>query len=70
MKTDMEKSKNILLTIEYDGTNFKGWQSQEGQKTVQSVIEDALEKALSERVSINADTGKRHYVYRKKFYCV
>lgn len=65
MKTDMEKSKNILLTIEYDGTNFKGWQSQEGQKTVQSVIEDALEKALSERVSINAagrtDAGVHAY---------
>ena len=54
MKTDMEKSKNILLTIEYDGTNFKGWQSQEGQKTVNSEIEEALEKALSERVFINA----------------
>ena len=32
----------VALGIEYDGSTFKGWQSQLGQKTVQSTIEKAL----------------------------
>ena len=32
------------LTIEYDGTPFNGWQRQEGQLTVQGVLEAALEQ--------------------------
>lgn len=36
--------RNIKLTIAYDGTDFHGWQRQENGRTVQSVIETALEK--------------------------
>jgi len=36
--------RNIKLTIAYDGTDFCGWQRQESERTVQGVIEDALEK--------------------------
>ncbi len=32
------------LTIEYDGTPFAGWQRQDGQLTVQGVVEAALEQ--------------------------
>jgi tRNA pseudouridine38-40 synthase len=39
----METAKrNIKLLIAYDGTDFKGWQRQEGRRTVQGTIEDAL----------------------------
>lgn len=34
--------RNIKLTVEYDGTNFKGWQRQDGLLTVQGEIEKAL----------------------------
>ena len=37
-------SRNIKLTIAYDGTDFHGWQRQENGRTVQGEIEDALEK--------------------------
>ena len=43
-------SRNILLTISYDGTDFCGWQRQdlaqggEAERTVQGEIEKALEK--------------------------
>jgi len=45
--------RNIMLTLAYDGTDFFGWQRQEVRKkcpspvktrTVQGVVEDALEK--------------------------
>lgn len=38
--------KNLLLTIEYDGTNFFGWQRQPGLRTGQGEIEKALSLAL------------------------
>jgi len=36
--------RTIKLLIAYDGTEFCGWQRQEGRPTVQAVIEDALEQ--------------------------
>ncbi|MBN1410185.1 MAG: tRNA pseudouridine(38-40) synthase TruA [Spirochaetales bacterium] len=32
----------IKLIVSYDGTDFAGWQVQDGQRTVQGVIQDAL----------------------------
>lgn len=44
---------NIKLTIEYDGTRFQGWQSQnQGQKTVQDEIETALKKICKETIRL------------------
>ena len=37
---------NYLIKIEYDGTNFVGWQSQKNGKSVQDSIETALKKVL------------------------
>lgn len=36
--------RNIKLTICYDGTDFRGWQRQPGQRTVQEVLETAVER--------------------------
>ncbi len=45
--------RNIKLTIEYDGTHFKGWQIQaQNQRTVQGDISKALKKILKEKVSL------------------
>ncbi|MDR1908348.1 MAG: tRNA pseudouridine(38-40) synthase TruA [Spirochaetaceae bacterium] len=35
--------RNIKLIVAYDGTDFSGWQRQEGARTVQGSIEGALE---------------------------
>lgn len=46
-------NRNIKLTIEYDGTNFQGWQIQpEGQRTVQGEIEGALQKIFKKKIKL------------------
>src|ERR671937_440880 len=32
----------LKLTLEYDGTNFRGWAAQPGLRTVESAVRDAL----------------------------
>ncbi|MBT0666325.1 tRNA pseudouridine(38-40) synthase TruA [Geobacter pelophilus] len=44
--------RNILLTIEYDGTNYAGWQVQPNGLAIQQVLEEALERLLKEQVRL------------------
>ena len=36
--------RNIKLTLSYDGTDFHGWQRQPGLRTIQQVLENALDQ--------------------------
>ena len=36
------------LTLEYDGTPFRGWQRQAGQASVQAAVEEALQRLTGE----------------------
>lgn len=44
--------RRIKLTIEYDGTNFCGWQVQPDQRTIQGELETALEKLTGQKVTV------------------
>lgn len=46
--------KRILLTIEYDGTRYSGWQKQPNQKTVQGEIEAAFYRCIGEKIELFA----------------
>lgn len=48
------QSRNIKLTIQYDGTNYFGFQLQAGTNiaTIQSKLELALSKVLKERIRV------------------
>ena len=45
-------SRNIKLLVAYDGTDFSGWQRQAQARTVQGLIETALEKLHKEPVAL------------------
>ncbi|MBN1903420.1 tRNA pseudouridine(38-40) synthase TruA, partial [Candidatus Sumerlaeota bacterium] len=51
----------IKATLEYDGTDFCGFQIQKGQPTIQETIEQSLEKLYQKPIRISAagrtDTG-------------
>lgn len=46
--------RRIRAVVQYDGTDFCGSQRQAGQRTVQGVLEDALEQLLGHQVTIKA----------------
>lgn len=48
----MAEGRRIRLTIEYDGTEFHGWQVQPGARTVQEELEKAHQQVTGERVRI------------------
>ena len=53
--------RNLKLILSYDGSDFHGWQTQPGFRTVQETLETALLKLTGEQVRVNAsgrtDTG-------------
>ncbi|NLD19565.1 MAG: tRNA pseudouridine(38-40) synthase TruA [Clostridiales bacterium] len=63
--------KNILLTIEYDGTNFHGWQRQPDEITVQGHLERVLGRLLCRQILLNGtsrtDGGVHAYGQRASF---
>lgn len=46
--------RNIKLTLEYDGTNFVGWQMQPNGRSVQEELEKGLQQILQEDCKTNA----------------
>lgn len=42
----------VLITTEYDGTNFSGWQKQVNKRTIQSEIEAALYSIFKEKIKV------------------
>ena len=44
--------KNIKLIIEYDGTNYYGWQKQNDKVTIQGTLEEAVRNLTKEENEI------------------
>jgi tRNA pseudouridine38-40 synthase len=53
--------KTLKLTLEYDGSGFRGWARQPGERTVEGVLRDALDAAYGSwdglAVAGRTDTG-------------
>lgn len=51
----MSETRRVRLTLEFDGTGFKGWQRQAaGERTVQGEIEAAFSRLPGEHGTVNA----------------
>lgn len=48
----MPPIRNVRLTVEYDGTPYKGWQRQPGSETVQGTLEAKLSEVCGHGVSL------------------
>ena len=61
--------RNIKLIIQYDGTNYHGWQIQENALTVQEVLENSIKKLIGIKPRLSGcgrtDTG----VHAKGYVC-
>ena len=60
---------NIKLTLQYDGTAYHGWQTQENAITVQATVENVITKLTGTKPQLvgcgRTDTG----VHAKKYIC-
>lgn len=65
------EERNLLLTIEYDGTGFSGWQRQPDRKTVQGELERVLTSVCGREIKIDGtsrtDAGVHAYGQRASF---
>ncbi len=46
-------TRNLWMTLAYDGTGFAGWQRQAGVRTVQEEVERALERVTGRKTPVN-----------------
>ncbi|WP_139905840.1 tRNA pseudouridine(38-40) synthase TruA [Clostridium thermarum] len=61
--------KNIKLALEYDGTNYGGWQRQKNIVTVQQALEDAIFIITSERCNVIGCSRTDAKVHAREFIC-
>lgn len=61
--------KNIKLTLEYDGTNYLGWQKQPKGVTVQGTVEDAIEKLTKEKCEVTGCSRTDSRVHAMAYVC-
>lgn len=60
--------KNIALTLSYCGTNYHGWQRQDGLSTVQGTLEHALERHTGAHIPLSG-CGRTDAGVHARTYC-
>jgi len=60
---------NVKLILEFEGTNYSGWQKQQNSNSIQGVIEDKLSQLTGEEIDVigcgRTDAG----VHARKYTC-
>lgn len=60
---------HVLLTLQFDGTQYHGWQVQPNAKTVQETLQDAVQQITGVRSAITGCSRTDAGVHAKNFYC-
>lgn len=67
----LNKTRNLMITLSYDGSGYHGWQVQKNAISVQSVFQNSLEKVIKEKSDIKGcsrtDTGVHANMYTVSF---
>lgn len=61
--------RNIKLTIEYDGTNYAGWQRQNNAVTIQQKVEEAIRDVTGKVSEVIGSSRTDSGVHAKGFVC-
>ncbi|MBV4416831.1 tRNA pseudouridine(38-40) synthase TruA [Clostridium tyrobutyricum] len=61
--------KNIKLVIEYDGTNYSGWQRQKNAMTIQEKLEMAIQKSTGKYCNTIGCSRTDSGVHARQFTC-
>ena len=59
----------VCLTLQYDGTQYHGWQVQPNGVTVQQVLQDAIQTVTGIRASVTGCSRTDSGVHAHRFYC-
>lgn len=59
--------RNIKLTLEYDGTNYQGWQKQKIGKTIQGTLEKAIWELTKSNIEVIGSSRTDSGVHAKGF---
>ena len=60
---------HVLLTLQYDGTRYHGWQVQPNGITVQETLQDAIERVTGVRAAVTGCSRTDAGVHANRFYC-
>ncbi|WP_040327554.1 tRNA pseudouridine(38-40) synthase TruA [Clostridium ihumii] len=61
--------KNIRLSLEYDGTNYFGWQKQKNKITIQGVLENTLLEITKEEIEVIGCSRTDSRVHSRGYIC-
>ena len=61
--------RNIKLKVEYDGTNFCGWQIQPTERTVQKDLQNAISKLIGEDIEVFGSSRTDSGVHARGYIC-
>lgn len=53
LSSNPDRARNLKLILQYDGTNYVGWQRQGSGTSIQGLVEDALAPIAGERVTVH-----------------
>lgn len=59
--------RNIKLTIEYDGTNYSGWQKQKNSITIEQKLEEAIEHIVKNKIELIGSSRTDSGVHARGF---
>lgn len=62
-------SRNILLSLKFDGTSYHGWQLQSNAVTVQQKVNEAINSVLNENINVNGCSRTDSGVHANMFCC-